>query len=196
MATERVQTLKALASEKRLMILGLLAQREYTGEELSSILQVSPATISHHLAHLSRAGFVSARAEGYYSIYGLDVARLQEIADNTLSIDVLVNRTQDLDTDAFKNDVIQKYFPDGHHLKAIPSQPNRRKIILNEVVQTLNPGRAYSEVQMFQALEKIYHDPEELRDVLLSQNLISFANNGYWRGKPQASSSAGAGIWD
>lgn len=66
--TELVTFFKALADSSRLKIVGLLAQRPYTVEQLAAMLDLRPSTVSHHLSRLTEAGLVSARAEGYYSV--------------------------------------------------------------------------------------------------------------------------------
>ena len=71
MNAELVVFFKALADANRLKIVGLLARREYSVEELAALLNLKAPTISHHLSKLAEAGLVSARAEGYYSIYRL-----------------------------------------------------------------------------------------------------------------------------
>ena len=62
---------KALSDANRLKIVGLLSQQELSVEQIAEMLGVSPSTISHHLAKLTRVGLVSARAESYYNIYRL-----------------------------------------------------------------------------------------------------------------------------
>ena len=43
---------KALADANRLKIVGLLARRPYSGEELAALLDLKPSTVSHHLSKL------------------------------------------------------------------------------------------------------------------------------------------------
>ncbi|MGD8807913.1 MAG: metalloregulator ArsR/SmtB family transcription factor, partial [Chloroflexota bacterium] len=66
--TELLAFFKALSDANRLKIVGLLAQSDYSVEELAAILALRPSTVSHHLARLTEVGLVSARAESYYSI--------------------------------------------------------------------------------------------------------------------------------
>ena len=76
---------KALADANRLKILGLLAQRPYSGEELAALLGLKASTVSHHLSRLSQVGLVSARAEGYYSVYRLEECNITENAPALLA---------------------------------------------------------------------------------------------------------------
>jgi DNA-binding transcriptional ArsR family regulator len=55
---------KALAHESRLRLLGFLAQRARTVQELASLLGLTEPTTSHHLGLLREAGLVSLRVEG------------------------------------------------------------------------------------------------------------------------------------
>ena len=67
MSEELVAFLKVLSDANRLKIIGLLAQQPYSVEELAVLLDLKPASVSHHLSKLSKVGLVSAKAERYYS---------------------------------------------------------------------------------------------------------------------------------
>ena len=196
MTDNALRFFKALANDNRLKILGLLAQQEYTGEELATILSIQPATVSHHLARLAEIGLVSARAEGYYSVYALSAKRLRTLSDEHLSTDAFIRLTNDLDLQAFESQVLHEYIRPNNHLQKIPHQIHRRKIILAHIVRGFKPGVRYSEGQVDRILRKIYEDPTSLRAELLDQKFLTRDGDGYWRGKLQRSSGAGYGIWD
>jgi DNA-binding transcriptional ArsR family regulator len=67
----RAALFKALGHPVRLLILNLVKIRPRHTEELASILQVTPATVSFHLAQLQEAGLLRSRKEQYYQIYSL-----------------------------------------------------------------------------------------------------------------------------
>ena len=77
---ELVSIFKALADASRLKIVGLLAQQPYTVEQLAAMLELKASTISHHLSKLAEVGLVSAKAEGYYSVYQLEKEALKGTA--------------------------------------------------------------------------------------------------------------------
>lgn len=63
--------LKALANEKRLMIVCTLSQGEKNVGELEAVVGLSQSALSQHLARLRRDGVVDTRREAqtiYYSI--------------------------------------------------------------------------------------------------------------------------------
>jgi len=72
---QAVQSLGALAQASRLSIFRLLVQAGPTGMAAGTIgekLDLPPATLSFHLAGLSRAGLVHSRQEGRFVIYSAD----------------------------------------------------------------------------------------------------------------------------
>src|SRR5436189_6268464 len=78
MSEELVTFFKALADSNRLKIVGLLAEKPYSVEELAALLKLRPSTVSHHLARLAEAELVTSRKESYYSVYQLDRKVLED----------------------------------------------------------------------------------------------------------------------
>jgi DNA-binding transcriptional ArsR family regulator len=73
--TQAIQALSALAQESRLAIFRLLVQAGPAGLAAGSIgekLELPPATLSFHLAGLTRAGLAQSRHEGRFVIYSAD----------------------------------------------------------------------------------------------------------------------------
>lgn len=73
--TQAVQSLSALAQESRLAIFRLLVAAGPEGMAAGSIgdkLDLPPATLSFHLAGLTRAGLANSRQEGRFVIYSAD----------------------------------------------------------------------------------------------------------------------------
>jgi DNA-binding transcriptional ArsR family regulator len=73
--TQAVQSLGALAQETRLGIFRLLVQAGPEGMAAGQIgekLDLAPATLSFHLAGLTRAGLAQSRHEGRFVIYSAD----------------------------------------------------------------------------------------------------------------------------
>ena len=67
-----IEALAALAHRSRLAIFKLLVQAGPRGLAAGAVgekLELPPATLSFHLAHLARAGLVRGRQEGRFVIY-------------------------------------------------------------------------------------------------------------------------------
>lgn len=70
-ADEAAALLKALANDKRLMILCLLADGEHSVSELNELLDLSQSALSQHLAVLREQGMVGTRREAQTIHYAL-----------------------------------------------------------------------------------------------------------------------------
>lgn len=175
---------KALADANRLKILGLLARQEHTVEELAAMLALRPSTVSHHLSRLAEAALVSARAEGYYSVYRLETHALEETAARLLSRDTLPAIAADVDTDAFDRKVWRDYtLPDGR-LKTIPAQPKKLRAVLHHLVRSFEPDRRYTEKRVNQILKRFHDDTATLRRELVGSHLLARERGEYWRIEP------------
>ena len=79
---QAIQCLSALAQESRLSIFRLLVQAGPTGMAAGAIgeaLELPPATLSFHLAGLTRAGLAQSRQEGRFVIYSADYAAMSAL---------------------------------------------------------------------------------------------------------------------
>ena len=59
-----LQFFKALADANRLRVVGLLAHRPHSVEELATVLELRPSTVSHHLSKLATARLVPRLVAG------------------------------------------------------------------------------------------------------------------------------------
>ncbi len=182
MSDEMVLFFKALANASRLKILGLLAQRPYSGEELAALLDLKAPTVSHHLSKLAEAGLVSARAEGYYSVYQLEEDALKKIRLLFPSQD-LAAAAADVDLDSYDRKVLADYTrPDGS-LKTIPAQRKKLEAVLRHVARAFEPGKRYTEKKVNEVLAGFNDDTATLRRELVGSGLMQREGGGgdYWR---------------
>jgi ArsR family transcriptional regulator len=80
--TQALQCLAALAQESRLSIFRLLVQAGPAGMAAGAIgekLELPPATLSFHLAGLTRAGLAQSRQDGRFVIYSADYAAMNAL---------------------------------------------------------------------------------------------------------------------
>jgi DNA-binding transcriptional ArsR family regulator len=76
---EIIDALAALAQESRLRIFRLLVEAGPDGVAAGRIgeaLELPPATLSFHLAHLARAGLARSRQEGRFIYYSADFGNM------------------------------------------------------------------------------------------------------------------------
>jgi len=174
---------KALADANRLKIVGALAHKPYSVEELAALLSVKPSTVSHHLAKLAQAGLVSARAQGYYSVYQLEPKSLEQQARRLLKREDFTLTFHNMDLDAYDRKVVADFSrPDGS-LKTLPAQRKKLEAVLRHVLAAFELGRRYSEPQVNRILARFHEDTASLRRELVGSGFMNREGGGgpYWR---------------
>ncbi len=77
---------KALGDQRRVEILKALAKEPLCNLELSNLLNLSAATVAHHMGQLLRENFVATSRQGNRVDYSICTDKLQLFADSVLSI--------------------------------------------------------------------------------------------------------------
>lgn len=172
---------KALADGTRLKIVGLLAQGSFSGEQLAAIMEIKPATVSHHLSKLVEAGLVTIESEGHSKLYRLRLEAVHEMASRLNQKDTLPQMAQDVDVDAYDRKVVRDFSRRDGTLKEIPAQQKKLQAILRHIVQEFERSRHYTENQVNEILARFHADTASLRRALISYKLMQRANGKYWR---------------
>jgi len=180
---ELLNFFKALADANRLKLVGLLAQEELTVEQMAEMLALHASTVSHHLSRLAKAGLVSARAEGYYSIYRLETGALEDMAKRLLAKETLPSVASEVDLDAYDRKVLKSFLTQEGRIKDFPSQQKKLEVILRYVLEAFEVGKHYSEKEVNQILARFSEDTAGLRRDLVDFKLMGREGGGgdYWR---------------
>ncbi|HEX8993204.1 MAG TPA: metalloregulator ArsR/SmtB family transcription factor [Anaerolineales bacterium] len=183
MSEEILSFYKALADANRLKIVGLLAGRSYSVEELAALLDLRPSTVSHHLAKLAEAGLVSAHPESYYNIYRLEEKALEKRARRLLSREDFTSAVASLDLDGYDRKVLADYTRRDGSLKTIPAQRKKLEAVLRYIVRAFEPGKRYTERKVNEVLRQFHADTASLRRELVGSGLMQREGGGgmYWR---------------
>jgi hypothetical protein len=166
---------KSLADANRLRIVGLLAHRPHTVEELAEVLSLRPSTVSHHLSKLSGAALVSARADGHYHQYALDIDALEARARSLLSADELRELAPvDDDVDPYERKVLAAFLDDEGRLKAQPMKRKKFEVILRHVLRTQFPDEGpWTELEVNRRLRVFSDDVATLRRGFIDHRLMT-----------------------
>ena len=181
MSEELVTFFKALADANRLKIVGLLAQQPYSVEELAALLGLKASTVSHHLAKLSQADLVSAKADSYYNVYQLDEKALENKSKSLFSQENLTASVADVDVDAYDKKIIKDYTRKDGSLKTIPAQRKKLEAILRYSVKSFKVSKKYTEKQVNEILSSYHEDTAYLRRELIGYGLMKRESGEYWR---------------
>ena len=183
MSEELVEFFKAFANSSRLKIIGLLAEKPYSVEELASLLDLKPSTVSHHLTRLTKTGLVTMHMESYYSIYEVDQKMLEDKSRSLFSKENLSSVASEVDADAYDKKVIKDFTRRDGSLKTIPAQRKKLEAILRYIVNAFKVGERYSEKRLNEMLSRFHEDTATLRRELVGYGLMEREGGGgeYWR---------------
>lgn len=170
-----VYLLKTIADETRLRILGIVAAGPVTGKDLAERLDLTPATISHHVRKLVDGGVLIATPEAQRVWYSLNndlllAARRVQVTPSEHSGSRVPG---DSDAEAaFRSKVIRDFFV-GNRLKEIPAQRKRRVIVLQHIVERFDPARTYHEREVNDLLRPTHDDVATLRRELVDYGFMT-----------------------
>jgi len=183
LSQELLDFFKALSDANRLKIVGLLSQQPLTVEQLAALLNLGVSTTSHHLARLSKAGLVEARADGHYYYYSLRLDALQEMAQRLLKTETLPRLSEDVDLDAYDRKVLATFTDEEGRITAFPAQEKKYQVLLRYVLKAFEPGVRYSEKQVNEILSRFSDDTASLRRGLIEYKYMAREGGGgaYWR---------------
>jgi len=131
-----------LAEPRRRRLLDLLAAADQGVLELAETLGISPATCSHHLGALRRAGLVGHRKEGRYRDYFLQPAAL-EMAGQWLSQLRQKRGKPGWNQEAYREHCLATWL--GGTRERLPAHPRRRQVVLEWFHSLLERGRLLTE---------------------------------------------------
>ena len=175
---------RALADLTRIRILGLLGERPMYGQELAQALDVSPPTISHHIASLVMAGLVKARREDNYRYYELDSEGIQRLADNTQHVAKMLFASNPLPPKSDERArVVATFLKDGR-LVSIPAQYKKRRYVMDELARSFEWGRLYEEKEVNAILRQFHDDIASLRREMIDERIMMRENGRYWLVRP------------
>jgi ArsR family transcriptional regulator, arsenate/arsenite/antimonite-responsive transcriptional repressor len=179
----RAQLFKALGHPARLLILNLIEAKPRHGEELAAILNLNPATVSHHLSKLTEVGLLGAQKDQYYQTYSLKGELLNKSMAEMMRLSQPGLETA-VATDAYRLKVLNTFFKHGR-LVQIPAQLKKRQIILEQLAREFEPERDYSEREVNLILLDFHEDVASLRREFIATGLMA-RDKGVYRRKMDA----------
>ncbi len=173
---------KALADRNRLRIVGLLAHRPHSVEELATVLELRASTVSHHMGKLVRAGLVKAEADGHYHIYSLQTEPMQDLAQALASTETLLD-TATISGDPYEQKVLAAFLDAEGRLKAVPMKRKKFQVILRHALRLFEVDGEWSERELNERLKPLTDDVATIRRGFIDYGLMKRDKSGsrYWR---------------
>lgn len=175
---------RALADRSRLRIVGMLAARECSVQELARALELRAPTVSHHLAVLKAAGLAEARSDGTTRWYRLRERELHRKSRELLSRAALERMSADEPLDPDERKVLA-HFLDGERLTKIPDARAKRFVVLRWLARKFEPGLDYTEAQVNAILKRHHPDAATLRREMVGYRMFS-RERGDYRLRPES----------
>ncbi len=173
---------KALADRSRLRIVGLLAHRPHSVEELATVLDLRASTVSHHLGRLVDAGLVRASVQGHYHVYALQQDALQDMARSLLSTETLVD-TATISGDPYEQKVLSAFLDERGRLRAIPMKRKKLQVVLRHALRLFEPDGEWDEKEVNRRLKPLTDDVATIRRGFIDYGMMKRDASGsrYWR---------------
>lgn len=166
-----------MTNPERLSVLGLLARRELTVEELTNELGIDASIVGKHLAELGKASLVVTRKDAHHRLLSLRQDTLAELAEWCGSQDVGFSETEPL---LEVPEGVRQFFS-GSLLSSFPARQTKKIEVLHVLVRDFEPGVSYSEADVNLILLKRYPDFATLRRALIDEGMMTRRNGVYVR---------------
>ncbi len=170
---------KALADANRLRVVGLLARRPHSVEELATVLDLRASTLSHHLSRLADAGLVRSEADGHYHMYSLDFDALHARA-RTLSTDEGLEELAAVDgvEDPFDRKVLSTFLDANGRIVQFPVKRKKFDVLLRHALGLFEDDGPWDEREMNRRLETLSDDTATLRRGLIDHGHMTRSAGG------------------
>ena len=156
-ADDVVRLFKGLADPTRLRLVAAMVDRPRCGQDLAAEAGISPATVSHHLKVLGRAGLLVETRQPPYVFYQLDLEALQRAMKSVSTPKRVRELATTAEVDDATRDVLRNFF-EGPRLRALPVQRRRKEIVLEEVLRRIPRRREYKEPELNRFIEVVHDD--------------------------------------
>jgi biotin operon repressor len=152
-----VTLFKGLADPTRLRMVAAMVERPRCGQDLAAEIGVAPATISHHLKVLEKAGLLVETRQPPYVFYQVDLEALQRALRSVTTPKRVKELASTAAIDADTRDVLRAFF-DGPRLRALPMQRKKKELVLEEVLRRIPRRKEYAEPELDRFIEVVFDD--------------------------------------
>ena len=179
MDQELLRFFKALADANRLRVIGLLAHRPHTVDEVATVLDLKPSTVSHHLSKLAAAGLVSVEAQGHYHEYSLRLEALHDRA-RTLGSAEGLRRLAPIDgvEDPFDRKVLATFLNEAGRVEQFPMKRKKLDVILRYALKLFEDEGTWDEREVNTRLEALSDDTATIRRGFIDHGYMTRSAGG------------------
>src|SRR5689334_20692670 len=152
-----VTLFKGLADPTRLRMVAAMVERPRCGQDLAAEIGVAPATVSHHLKVLEKAGLLVETRQPPYVFYQVDLDAMQRAMRAVTTPRRMKELASSHDLDDDTRHVLRSFF-DGPRLRALPVQRKKKDVVLEEVLRRIPRRKEYAEHELNVFIEVVFDD--------------------------------------
>lgn len=182
-----VNVYKVLGDPNRMRILMLLGRGELHGQALAEKLSLSQPTVTHHISKLRNASLICERRDKNTIYFTLNTEFIQQVHEASVTfIFGKEGEEQALETidTKLKTSVINNFFKENGKLNHLPAQYKKKLIVLEHLVQKLQPGKEYQEKEINQFIQQFHEDYATIRREFIMHQFM-YRDNGVYVLNPQ-----------
>ncbi|MBR7554232.1 metalloregulator ArsR/SmtB family transcription factor [Allobacillus sp. GCM10007491] len=170
---------KAVGDKTRLRIIALLKNSPLHGQAIAGKLGLTPPTISHHLTKLKEIDIVYQRRDKNTIYFHLNEDKLNRLASAIMKLgdDEMNNELEVSDEEKYK--ILNNFKDSEGKLRSIPAQLKKRLIILEHMVEGLEPGKVYPEKEINEYIKQFHDDFATIRREMIMHHFMSRENGNY-----------------
>lgn len=161
-----IQFHKTVGDVTRIRIIALLKNGPLHGQALAGKLGVSPPTVTHHMTKLREADLIYERRDKntiYFYLneksLALQARAILTVGDGGADASGDSGGEKTLDRMA----VLRNFFTKDGRLKHLPAQQKKKRIVLEHLIQGLEPHRKYAEKEINEYILKFHEDFATIR---------------------------------
>ena len=162
-----------LATPQRLKVVAAVVLGATTPGEIAQRTALAETEVTGALTRLVRGGLVRVTGGAFTVDPAVFGAAARAAAPKREPVDFGVS-------DPKVGAVLRAFIVDGR-LTAVPTNAGKRRVVLEYLVATFEPGRRYPEREVNAALASFHPDTAALRRHLVDAGLLSRAGGIYWR---------------
>jgi hypothetical protein len=173
-------TLKVLANETRLKIVGLLALETRSQAALAGALHVQPEKLTRHLDLLAQAGIIIEEGVRNARVWRLDERWLRPEGDVVPLLKRAPSEESFAGMDAHEAKTLAAFVRDGR-LVRIPVVISKQTVVLRWLVAHFDMDATYPESDVNAVLAQVHPDFATLRRMLVDHRFMGRQNGIYRR---------------
>jgi hypothetical protein len=178
-SNEMLEFVKALSHADRLRVLGVLARKSASANEIAADLGMPFREAYQHLVMLEHGGIVLQQAE----IWMLDTKNVENLSRRQFEGKPREAYEPAPDLSDKPRKVLAAYLNADGTIKQLPHEPGKLQVILDYLLEAFTPGVIYTEKEVNMIIRRFHLDTAGLRRDMIDRGMLQRKSDGsqYWR---------------